>query len=32
MMYGIGGGNYANLPGTCQEVRRDITQSLIYDT
>jgi len=32
MMYGTGGGNYANLPGTCQEVLRDITQSLIYDT
>ena len=32
MMYGVGGGNYANLPGTCQEVLRDITQSLIYDT
>jgi len=32
MMYGPGGGNYANLPGTCQEVLRDITQSLIYDT
>jgi len=32
MMYGTGGGNYSNLPGTCQEVLRDITQSLIYDT
>ena len=32
LMYGPGGGNYANLPGTCQEVIRDITQSLIYDT
>jgi len=32
LMYGTGGGNYANLPGTCQEVLRDITQSLIYDT
>jgi hypothetical protein len=31
MMYGVGGGNYSNLPGTCQEVLRDITQSLIYD-
>ena len=31
MMYGTGGGNYANLPGTCQEVIKDITQSLIYD-
>ena len=31
MMYGTGGGNYSNLPGTCQEVLRDITQSLIYD-
>jgi hypothetical protein len=32
LMYGTGGGNYANLPGTCQEVLRDITQSLMYDT
>jgi len=32
MMYGTGGGNYSNLPGTCQEVLRDITQSLMYDT
>ena len=32
MMYGTGAGNYANLPGTCQEVLRDITQSLMYDT
>ena len=32
LMYGPGGGNYANLPGTCQEVLRDIAQSLIYDT
>jgi hypothetical protein len=32
MMYGTGGGNYSNLPGTCQEVLRDITQSIIYDT
>ena len=31
LMYGPGGGNYANLPGTCQEVIKDITQSLIYD-
>ena len=31
MMYGTGGGNYSNLPGTCQEVLRDITQSLVYD-
>jgi len=31
MMYGVGGGNYSNLPGTCQEVLRDITQSIIYD-
>ena len=31
MMYGTGGGNYSNLPGTCQEVLRDITQSLMYD-
>ena len=32
LMYGTGNGNYANLPGTCQEVLRDITQSLLYDT
>lgn len=32
LMYGPGGGNYANLPGTCQEVLRDITQHLIYET
>ena len=32
MMYGTGAGNYSNLPGTCQEVLRDITQSLMYDT
>jgi len=32
LMYGPGGGNYSNLPGTCQEVLRDITQSLMYDT
>lgn len=32
LMYGPGGGNYSNLPGTCQEVLRDIAQSLIYDT
>ena len=32
MMYATGGGNYSNLPGTCQEVLRDITQSLMYDT
>ena len=32
LMYGTGGGNYSNLPGTCQEVLRDITQSLMYDT
>jgi len=31
LMYGVGGGNYSNLPGTCQEVIKDITQSLIYD-
>ena len=31
MMYGTGYGNYANLPGTCQEVIKDITQSLLYD-
>ena len=32
LMYGTGTGNYANLPGTCLEVVRDITQSLLYDT
>ena len=32
LMYGKGTGNYANLPGTCLEVVRDITQSLLYDT
>ena len=32
LMYGTGHGNYANLPGSCQEVVRDITQSLLYDT
>jgi len=32
LMYGTGNGNYANLPGTCLEVVRDITQSLLYDT
>ena len=32
LMYGTGHGNYANLPGSCQEVLRDITQSLLYDT
>ena len=31
MMYGTGYGNYANLPGKCQEVIKDITQSLLYD-
>ena len=31
MMYGSST-VYNNLPGTCQEVLRDITQSLIYDT
>ena len=31
MMYGTGTGNYANLPGSCLEVVRDITQSLLYD-
>ena len=31
LMYGPGGGNYSNLPGTCQEVIKDITQSLLYD-
>ena len=32
LMYGTGHGDYRNLPGTCQEVLRDITQSLLYDT
>lgn len=32
LMYGTGHGNYANLPGSCQEVVRDITSSLLYDT
>ena len=31
LMYGTGHGNYANLPGTCQEVLNDITRSLLYD-
>ena len=31
LMYGVGHGNYANLPGSCQEIIRDITQSLLYD-
>lgn len=31
MMYGSLT-DYANLPGTCQEVLRDITQSIFYDT
>jgi hypothetical protein len=31
MMYGSST-VYNNLPGTCQEVLRDITQSIIYDT
>ena len=31
MMYGSST-TYNNLPGACQEVLRDITQSLIYDT
>ena len=32
LMYGTGTGNYSNLPGTCLEVVKDITQSLLYDT
>ena len=32
LMYGTGHGDYRNLPGTCQEVLRDITQSIFYDT
>ena len=32
LMYGTGHGNYANLPGSCQEVLRDITSALLYDT
>jgi len=31
LMYGAGTGNYSNLPGTCLEVVRDITHSLLYD-
>ena len=31
LMYGTGSGNFANLPGTCQEVIRDITNSILYD-
>ena len=31
MMYGTGTGNYANLPGSCLEVVKDITQSILYD-
>jgi len=31
MMYGSGNGDYRNLPGSCLEVVRDITQSLLYD-
>jgi hypothetical protein len=31
LMYGTGHGNYANLPGSCQEIIRDITGSLLYD-
>lgn len=32
LMYGAGTGNYANIPGSCLEVVRDITSSLLYDT
>ena len=32
LMYGTGNGDYRNLPGSCIEVVRDITQSLLYDT
>ena len=32
LMYGKGTGSYANLPGTCLEVVREITSSLLYDT
>jgi hypothetical protein len=31
LMYGTESGNFSNLPGSCQEVIRDITNSLIYD-
>ena len=31
LMYGTGSGNFANLPGSCQEVIRDITNSILYD-
>ena len=32
LMYGAGHGDYRNLPGTCQEVLREITSSIFYDT
>ena len=32
LMYGTGTGNYSNLPGTCLEVVKEITQSILYDT
>ena len=32
LMYGTSHSNYQTLPGTCQEVVRDITQSIFYDT
>lgn len=30
-MYGPGAGNYANLPGTCQEVLYKVTQQILSD-
>lgn len=30
-MYGQGYGNYANLPGTCQEVLHKVTQQILSD-
>lgn len=31
-LYGKGGGNFGNLPGSCFEVVNDITKTLIEDT
>ena len=31
-MYGVGGGNYANLPGTCLQVVEKITTDLVDAT
>ena len=30
LMYGTESGNFSNLPGSCQEVIRDITTSILY--